>query len=59
MSCVPSFVNILWELKLSSVSTMNHLIGLGVCALVCYTNFITYQNDFLKDILGAFLDVQN
>ena len=41
MSCVPSIVNILLELKLCSASTMNHLIDLGVCALVGCTNFIT------------------
>ena len=39
MSCVPSIVSILWELKLSSVSTMNHLIDLGVCALAGCTKF--------------------
>ena len=41
MSCVPSIVNTLLELKLSSVSTMNHLIDLGVCALAGCKNFIT------------------
>ena len=41
MSYVPSIVNILEELKLSSVSTINHLIDLGVCALSGCTNFIT------------------
>ena len=29
------------ELKLSSVSTINHLIDLGVYALAGHTNFIT------------------
>ena len=41
MSCVPSIVSILWELKLSSVSTINHLIDLGVCAVADCTNFIS------------------
>ena len=41
MLCVPSIVNILRELKLSSVSTINHLIDLGVCALAGCTDFIT------------------
>ena len=46
MSCVPSIVSILLALKLSSVSTINHLINLGVCAVADCTNFISYQNDF-------------
>ena len=34
-------VNILWELKLSSVSTMNHLVDFGVGALAGCIIFIT------------------
>ena len=34
-------------MKQSSVSTMNHLIDFGVCALAGYTNFIILHN-YLK-----------
>ena len=57
MSCIWSIVKILEELKLSSASTINHLIDFGVCALVGCTNFIILHNYF-KDILSAFLGVQ-
>ena len=50
MSCIWSIVKILEELKLSSASTINHLIDFGVCALVGCTNFIILHNYF-KDIV--------
>ena len=46
MSCIRSSVKILSELKLSSVSTMNHLIEFGVCALVGCTNYMILHNYF-------------
>ena len=36
------------ELKLSSVSTMNHLIDLGACALAGCTHFIILHDYFKK-----------
>ena len=42
MSCIRCIVKILKELKLSSVSAMNHLIDFGVCALVGCTNYILF-----------------
>ena len=39
-SCIRCIVKILEELKLSSVSTMNHLIDSGVRAQVGCTNYI-------------------
>ena len=33
-------VNILWELKLSSVSMVNRVIDFGVCALAGWMDFI-------------------
>ena len=36
---------------------MNHLIDLGVCALVGYTNYIILHNDF-KKIFKCILGVQ-
>ena len=39
-------MKILQELKLLSVSTMNHLIDLGVCALSGCTSFIILHNYF-------------
>ena len=41
-------MKILLELKLSSVSTMNHLIDVGVCALAVRTNFIILHSYFKK-----------
>ena len=46
MACIRSIVKILKELKLSSVSTINHLIDFGVCALVGCTIFIILHNYF-------------
>ena len=40
-------MKILKELKLSSVSTMKHLIDFGVCALAGCTSFIILHN-YLK-----------
>ena len=34
-------MNILWDLKLSSVATMNHLNEFGVCELAPCTNSIS------------------
>ena len=52
-----SIVKILKELKLSSVSTMNHLMDFGVYALAGCTNFILLYN-YLKNNLSAFFGVQ-
>ena len=41
-------MKILSELKLLSVSTMNHLIDFGVCVLAGCTNFIILHNYFEK-----------
>ena len=39
-------MKILKELKLSSVSTMTHLIDFGGCALASCTHFILLHNNF-------------
>ena len=41
-------MKILGKLKLSSVSTMNHVIDFGVCALAGCTNLIILHNYFKK-----------
>ena len=41
-------MKILLELKLSSASTMNHLIDFGVCALAGCTHFIILHNYFKR-----------
>ena len=45
------------ELKLSTVSTMNHLIEFGVCALAGCTN-VKILHNYLKKKLSAFSGVQ-
>ena len=50
----------LWELKLSNVSTMNHLndFQINACALVGCTNLIILHEYLIKIMLSAFLAVQ-
>ena len=47
-------MKILLELKLWSVSTMNHVIDFGVCALAGYTSFIILYNYFKKNFKCIF-----
>ena len=47
-------MKILQELKLSSISTMDHLIDFGVCALAGRTNFKNLNNNFQKIFLVHF-----